>query len=169
MPTRPLLAVLIAAFVLGGTNLFMRTRVVPLPTPERDILQAAPHSLALDVTATGDLGRDAFSLDAEGAPSLAVHVNGAIVFQTTDAIPAGTLTRIEDLQGLNQGHNEILVEALLSGGTTAQHAVRVDAGLAGQALLESQTSWFSPSERLVQVRLVVPLTEAPGDKSHAAE
>ncbi len=169
---RVILAATLSLVILGGMNLFMRHRERAADTDvvAREATQAV-GKFSLDVTLSfSPAASDPFAVatdEAEKKPALLVQLNGREVLRVADAVPAGDLIAREDVSGIVEGENEVLVEAdpPLEDANRA-HAVRVRVLRDGQPIAE-QTSWSEPGARLIaRMRLNVPPASSKSGARH---
>lgn len=110
---RPVLAIMIWIVLIGGLSMYIHARERINPGRSYEV-SAAADNLALEVTTTFDVEPDPFALrtDAEtDAAALLVRINGKEVLRRSDRMERGVPLRLEPVQGLIQGRNEIYLEA----------------------------------------------------------
>ncbi|AFM26949.1 hypothetical protein [Desulfomonile tiedjei] len=168
---RPILAILVWILILGGVAGYLHTREDKRAVAEFRPTAAAGH-FTLEIVATTKLEPDPFALLAhpdDKPMSLIVKINGEQVLAKDDNQAQGTPLRLEDVQGLTEGQNELYVEAnppLESAGRA--HAYRVTIKRDGETIAE-ETLWSEPGLRLAtSLSLNIPPAdhEAKTDHGH---
>jgi hypothetical protein len=147
---RPLVALLVCIFFIGGTALFTRERVTgggfsgpPLsPTDEK---------ITLEIVPTFAVEADPFALKGEAeetAPALTAAVNGARVLKVEGPLEAGAAVRLSPLPGLVQGVNEVFVEASPPSGREGRVAGLRIRLIRGDEIREEKAFWSDHSEKV---------------------
>src|SRR5688500_12015744 len=103
---RPLLALLLAALILGLVQAYMVFQASVTPPPIEHVTPRAAGKFSLDITLTFNAAGDDFTPE-----SLLVTLAGKELLRRTDRIPAGTPIRTDDAPGLAVGKNEFFVQA----------------------------------------------------------
>ncbi len=158
---RPLLALLIAALIVGVVQGYMWFQA-SLPRPELQRVEpaAAAGTFSLEITLTFDAQPDAFE-----PTSLVVLHAGRELLRRDDRVPAGEGVKIE-IAELPVALNEFFVTASAGDeATPAARAVRVRVLRDGAPIAE-QTLWSEPGEPVSGKVLV----DVPADRrEHAHE
>ena len=158
---RPILAILVAVTILGGLSLYMSVRRSAWAGRSTPVIEIAPGRFDVEVTLTFEAGPDPFALSATDAPSLSVLLAGTELLRETDTIESGKRQTIQDVQGLEVGTNEFLVQANpadTSGDLSRALRVRILRDLIPVA---DQTIWSEPGQRVEGV-ILVDLTSDTG-------
>lgn len=181
VPRRPLLALLVAALMLGTVKLYM---IVQASLPEhasgRQITRAAKGNFAIDVTLTFAARPDSFQFETPG-PTVVVAFGAHELLRRTDSVPPGTPLVVENVPGVVEGRNEFFIEVFagdvsfaaenpsdatgLATSTAAlAHAVRVRVLRNGEPLPGAeQTLWSDPGEP-VRGAIVVDVPRAADEE-----
>jgi hypothetical protein len=106
---RILAAILIAVIVLGGTGLYIRfsESIAPPPIDMRE--EAADGSYSVDFTLTFDVDSNVFAGFEEYA--FRARLADTVLLESNERIPAGKPLRIDNVDGIKVGRNEIWVYA----------------------------------------------------------
>ncbi len=111
---RPLIAIVIAAAILGGVKLFIDSEPVR-ETHDQTHFLAEPSTQDYDVelTLSFDAGPDEFSLSADGeAPSVLLQLNGKEILKRTDNVAAADSPIVlQNVEGVTIGPNEFYVQS----------------------------------------------------------
>jgi hypothetical protein len=151
---RPLLALIVAGAILGGLQLYMRTRPQPAGRQAGVAEHMAEGHFSVELTLTFDAGPDAFAVDLADAAALLVRLRGREILRRSEAIAAGQQLRVDDVAGVVSGHNEFYVQATPRDAVAAvSRAVRVRILRDGHPIAD-QTLWAEPGE-VVQGAIVV--------------
>lgn len=114
---RFLLTILIWIVFVGGLKLYTTTRDANLPTSPSQAkeVELAHRSYSLLLTPTFSVEEDPFALKTESTPSgttgLELNLNGQQVTVSADSLSRGKTIRVDNIQGVQQGHNELYVKA----------------------------------------------------------
>lgn len=115
---RILAAILIAVIVLGGTGLYIRFSESITPVPINMSEEAARGAYSIDFTLTFDIDSNVFAgFDEYG---FRAELADVVLLESNDRIPAGKPLRIENVDGVKVGRNEIWVYASPASETAAK-------------------------------------------------
>ncbi len=98
---------------------------------------------AIELTTTFDSEDDPFAIETEKAPSAVVRLNGRTIELPAAGLHRGAVVRIQDIQGVLNGYNELYVQAsppIAESGR--EHGLRVKF-YAEKRLLVDHTAWSS--------------------------
>ena len=156
---RPLLAIGIAAAILGTVEAYMLFQAsLPHPKLER-IEQPAAGKFALDLTLTFAAQADNFE-----PHSLQVLFAGQEVLSKTDPLPPGTPV-VVDLPTLVEGQNELFIQAGVGeSDSKVARAVRARILRDGTPIAE-QTLWSEPGEPVAGA-MTIDVPQAAEDAPH---
>ena len=164
---RPLVAILIAVFVIGGVHTFLKAtgNYDVKSTTAVDVGQlAARGTFAVDITLTFDAEADSFFADEP--TSLLVRLGQTELLARADFVPAGTPLLIDPVPNIVQGRNEFYIQVIPRSEAEARsHAVRVRVLRDGQTIAD-ETLWAEPGDP-VTGRIVIDVpARAGGEDSH---
>ncbi len=144
---RPLIALIVAAVVLGSVSLFIKHQsriLVEKAAPRAS--QVVKGRLDVEITLTFDAGPDAFALQGTDAPSLIVEHLGNAILSRTDEITAGKPITISDIANIEQGGNSFVVRCTPQDkDPEVAHAIRVRVLRDGQPIAD-ESIWSAPGE-----------------------
>jgi hypothetical protein len=166
---RPILAILVWILILGGVAGYLQTRDDRRAVAEFRPTAAAGH-FTLEFVSTTELEPDPFAVRAfpdEKPTSLILKVNGEQVLAKNGNLEPGTPLRLENVQGLTEGQNELYLEAnppLESAGRA--HAYRITIKRDGGTIAE-ETLWSEPGLRLAtSLSLNIPPADREAKTDH---
>ena len=137
---------------VGGLVLYMQTRGVTLQATGPGVeIQAAEGNYGLEITTTFTVEPDPFGLqtdEGEEQPALVVKLGEREILRKTDILEAGIPLRVEPLQGLVEGTNEIYLEASPPlEQIDKSNGVRVQVFQGGQSIAE-HTFWSVSGQKV---------------------
>lgn len=145
---RIIIAALICVAFIGGLSFYMNSRADSAAAPTVAYrAEAAEKSYALEITPTFAVEPDPFALQTEGGdlpPALLVRLGEKEILRETETLAAGLPIRVDPLEGLVVGINEIWFTAsppLTASGQS--QAIRLRVFEENQAIA-SQTFWSEP-------------------------
>ncbi len=121
---RPLIAIMVAAVVLGTVQAFLSATA----TPGRATASQATSATGLftvDVTLTFDAGPDPFALRSDEAASLLVEFRGRTLLRETGPLSNGDIITLGPVPDVEVGQNEFYLMAVPQPEKDVVHAVRV--------------------------------------------
>ncbi|MDX9973601.1 MAG: hypothetical protein RBU21_11510 [FCB group bacterium] len=142
---------------VGGVAFYMHARDA-WREDHQAIAAAAPEAAVrrydLELTLTFDAQPDPFALvttESSAAPVVSVQLNGAPLVALSEGIAPGKPWLQENIQGVVEGNNELLVEATPPlTDEESRHALRLRVLSQGGAVAD-QTFWSQGGEKLVGV------------------
>lgn len=112
---RILLVIVIWIVFVGGLAVYMRHREASaVGGPKTIVLKAAAGNYTLEVTPTFSAAPDPFALqvdEAKPAAALVVRLDTTELLRLSDTVEKGKTLRVEKIQGLVEGENEIFLQA----------------------------------------------------------
>lgn len=144
---RPLLALLISCFILGGMTSFMHFR--PRPTAYASEHPAPTQvGLRVELQCTGSLSPDTF---ASEPISMELTLNGKRVYASEQAIAADELIVVDPLPPLTTGKNEFMAQLNFAEESSEQsQAVRIQFFQDGTLWGQPSLTWCEPGAGTAQ-------------------
>ena len=140
---------------VGSVALYMQVRdKVRLTTsvPTEQTPESAARQYDRELTPTFAAEADPFALvtsDAPAEPAIAVQLNGAQIAALTDGVAPGEPWRKDNITGVVEGANEIIIAATPPiGGLQSRHALRARVLSQGQTIAD-QTFWTEGGEKII--------------------
>lgn len=147
---RFVLAALAWVVCVGGVSFYMHAR--DSYQAPRSVQAVAPEAAAarydLELTLTFDARPDPFALSDDEAAPVSLRLNGEALDSALDGVGPGEPWRLEGMQGVVQGVNELLVTANPPVGDARSNGVRARVTAHGQDVAD-ETFWSRGGERII--------------------
>lgn len=157
---RPISALLVVVFILGGMQVYMTARRQPVAVTPNLVPVAATGDFDLEVSLTFAAGPDEFALNAAKSHALLVQLKGDTVLRREDRVAADEVVSVAAIQGITLGDNEFYLEAIPENpDDAASRALRIRV-LRNEQLLGETILWAPPGQ-VVQGTAVVTVRDTP--------
>lgn len=158
-------AIVMSVFLLFGAHFYTKFADSVRRTPKQIEVEFDDAAWSIQIERTFACVPDP---DYGVVESLVVQLKGVDIFRSEKLIPASENVRIESVDGIEVGDNEIFLQANLAKlddqdfDAERTNAIRVKL-LRGKRLVADQTHWLSPGETSISPSIFFEVVGTPGD------